>query len=779
MREFRGWRALLTGFVTAAIVTAIFILTYVGYCYYLEQDIKTTMTTEIRAVDNGNGSGQITDQTAEKQQEGEITLLKTTPDNGELKDIYPFQFVLYRELCDIRQTKAGRREFLRYQDLYFPDKTALEFPADLPEGVDTGEIQSTYESAVNRVRDLVGQYLTYQEKERFSFFNENYDYWMKGGDIYLTNSQCRNPDLVDLRDYAFFFRIDFDEYGVPAISDQMEAADAALLRRQLNTILHENAADLMGAGEYAEDVQECMQIYPFFQNALERACLVKMPSNCSVAFGMTMDKWRSGIQMEPEENGFSYYKRKFSAMRVRLVCMFLTMMSFLSGYYYLNSRYEERRVKRVLVKVPFEFALVGFAVLMEGWYMMRSWMAAIYYGSNQDYVSAVVFVYLLFFLAWYVGGCIGEVRVGGIWKYLERRSLLVLFGKTIREWTISIYHDLQNVDLGKSVKKKVLLLLLVNEVIVSLFCCAWFAGIIAVIFYTIFLYFWGMKFISRLQRDYQRILRMSEELSNGNLKYEPEESLGVFEPLKGNLVNIRDGFDKAVQEEVKSHKMKTELITNVSHDLKTPLTAIITYIDLLKEKNLTEEQRSQYLGTLEGKSLRLKTLIEDLFEVSKANSGNIQLNLQNCDLASLIKQVAFEMEDKLSEKHLSLRMTLPEEKVILNLDSEKTFRIYENLFGNVAKYAMDGTRVYVSLTETDREVHVSVKNITEVELYLPAEELTERFVRGDASRGTVEGSGLGLAIVRSFTEIQGGKLEIEIDGDLFKVTTIWKKDSRV
>ena len=268
---------------------------------------------------------------------------------------------------------------------------------------------------------------------------------------------------------------------------------------------------------------------------------------------------------------------------------------------------------------------------------------------------------------------------------------------------------------------------------------------------------------------------MTLQMSEGNLKYEPQKSLGLFEPVKEDLVQIRNGFDKAVQEEVRSHKMKTELITNVSHDLKTPLTAIITYVNLLKEKNLTEEQIQSYVDTRDKKSLRLKRLIEDLFEVSKANSGNVQLNLQTCDLANLIKQCFYELEGQFEEKKLTTRLSMPEGKILLKLDSEKTYRIYENLFNNIVKYAMSGTRVYLSMVEEKDTVVVTVKNITEAELYVPAEELTERFVRGDASRGSIEGSGLGLAIARSFTEIQGGKFEIDVDGDLFKVTTTWRK----
>ena len=171
--------------------------------------------------------------------------------------------------------------------------------------------------------------------------------------------------------------------------------------------------------------------------------------------------------------------------------------------------------------------------------------------------------------------------------------------------------------------------------------------------------------------------------------------------------------------------------------------------------------------------MRLKALIEDLFEVSKANSQNITLDIRDVDIVSMVKQVEFEMEDKLADAGLDVRMSMPEEKVIVPLDSQKTFRIFENLFGNIAKYALPGTRVYVNGFTAKDEVTIILKNITAQELSVSGEELTERFVRGDASRNT-EGSGLGLAIAKSFTEIQGGKFRIELDGDLFKVVLIWK-----
>ena len=213
--------------------------------------------------------------------------------------------------------------------------------------------------------------------------------------------------------------------------------------------------------------------------------------------------------------------------------------------------------------------------------------------------------------------------------------------------------------------------------------------------------------------------------------------------------------------------MKTELISNVSHDLKTPLTSIITYIDLLKNDQLIDEDRKKYIEILERNSLRLKNLIDDLFEVSKVNSGNVHLDLVDVDIVSLIKQAQLESQDKLDEKNLDVRMNCSEEKIICYLDSSKTYRIFENLFINISKYALANTRVYIDLIQIDHQIQITFKNISEAEMTFNENEIVERFVQGDKSRNT-SGSGLGLAIVKSFTELQKGQFKVEVDGDLFK-----------
>ncbi|NRV12718.1 K+-sensing histidine kinase KdpD [Clostridium beijerinckii] len=277
-----------------------------------------------------------------------------------------------------------------------------------------------------------------------------------------------------------------------------------------------------------------------------------------------------------------------------------------------------------------------------------------------------------------------------------------------------------------------------------------------------------------IRNKFSILLNEADRIAGGNLEVEIEDDLGVFNPLKDRIEKIKDGLKKAVNEEVKSQRMKTELISNVSHDLKTPLTSIITYTDLLKKDNLTEEERKSYIDTIDKKSQRLKFLIEDLFEVSKATSGDIKLNLVNVDIVELMRQTQIELDDKIKDSKLILKNSYPASKVILNLDSQKTFRIFENLIINVVKYAMKESRVYIDIIDHEKNVEITIKNMSAEELNFDPFDIVDRFQRGDKSRNT-EGSGLGLAIAKSFVEVQGGTFNIEVDGDLFKVIIIFKK----
>ena len=330
------------------------------------------------------------------------------------------------------------------------------------------------------------------------------------------------------------------------------------------------------------------------------------------------------------------------------------------------------------------------------------------------------------------------------------------------------------VDLKEKNTKKLFFLVGIQCILLSLFCLGWFFGIIGVFIYSIVLYVLLRKYLMKTQKDYVQLFEMTEQLAEGNLEVEIDEDLGIFNAFKEEVMHIQGGFKKAVEAEVRSQRMKTDLIANVSHDLKTPLTSIITYTDLLKDEDLDKEKRAQYLETLDQKAQRLKILIEDLFEMSKASSGNITMNLQEVEVISLMKQTLLELEDKIDAANLMIRRNFPEHKVLLMLDSERTFRVFDNLILNMTKYAMPHTRAYIDIVDLEQSVQIIFRNMSANEINVDVDELTERFVRGDQARHT-EGSGLGLAIAKSFVELQGGTLDIHIDGDLFKVILTFNK----
>jgi len=235
---------------------------------------------------------------------------------------------------------------------------------------------------------------------------------------------------------------------------------------------------------------------------------------------------------------------------------------------------------------------------------------------------------------------------------------------------------------------------------------------------------------------------------------------------------ISRGLQDAVNEQVKAERLKADLITNVSHDLKTPLTSIISYVDLLKRENIENERVQNYISVLEQKASRLKNLTEDLVEASKASSGNVSLELHPIDYSEIILQTLGEFQEKLEKRSLTMIPEIPNESILILADGRQLFRVLENLFNNCAKYALLGSRVYITLKKREKDAIFTMKNISEAPLNISPEELTERFVRGDVSRST-EGSGLGLSIAKSLTKLMSGKMKIEIDGDLYKVSLIF------
>ena len=270
-----------------------------------------------------------------------------------------------------------------------------------------------------------------------------------------------------------------------------------------------------------------------------------------------------------------------------------------------------------------------------------------------------------------------------------------------------------------------------------------------------------------------KLKKAGKEIAEGNMDFEVDTNgmLGEFKKHGENLNSIRNGMANAVEESLKSERMKTELITNVSHDIKTPLTSIINYVDLLEKEKLDNEKADEYIEVLDRQSARLKKLIQDLIDASKASTGNLDVTLEKMDVNVVINQALGEFEDKLAARSIKTIIKSDKEEYFVIADGRHLWRVMENLINNIVKYALEGSRVYIDVKEQDEYISVTFKNISKEELNISGDELMERFVRGDSSRNT-EGSGLGLSIARSLMELQKGKMEIIVDGDLFKVVLL-------
>ncbi|MCM1101979.1 MAG: ATP-binding protein [Clostridium sp.] len=632
----------------------------------------------------------------------------------------------------------------------------------------------------------------------FPYLNENFGYSCEDT---ATGIRVGNLDgsRIDEIDQYFYLVFDFDEYGNCTIDGAKCGDDgnaAVNLRRTAGMSARQNSL-------------EKESFYVNYNTAadvpLDTYMTMSAPVNCRVTYWISKTEWAK-IQERGEiylpygwynvDEGH-YYNYWSCGAENECMCLWLIVL-LLAVFMPLNLPAEETGGSgRFLRSVEFLILLawIGFwgaggafsLWMMSGILSGRAEAAVRQFFWNLGvpslgnlpilallYIGNLLMMTVLFFVsAWYVGLNLREIRRIGLRAYIRKRCVCWKFFPYVKSKVVGIWDSFVHYDLSQKANKKIMKLLLVNGIVLFIISSLWVGGLAVAVIYSALLYVVLRKYISDLQKKYMILLNATNEIAQGNLNVQIKEDVGVFEPFKPQIQRIQQGFRNAVEQEVKSQRMKAELITNVSHDLKTPLTAIITYIDLLKDEQITEEQRREYLDTLERKALRLKVLIEDLFEISRADSHNMNLHIVDVDIVNLMKQVAFEMGDKLSEKNLDLRMDLPEEKILLSLDSQRTYRIYENLFGNIAKYAMPGTRVYVNGFRQRDSVVFILRNITEQEISVNPMELTERFVRGDASRNT-EGSGLGLAIAKSFAELQGGSLEIQVDGDLFKAITVWK-----
>lgn len=569
----------------------------------------------------------------------------------------------------------------------------------------------------------------------------------------------------NLSSFALGIVITYDKYGdidVRIKEGEYKAEQSVAFREVIN-----GYDDSDWETEYNLEVEDTYGDEAVYEGEVETIRLQK-PKNRTYVFAMTEDNLRSYI------NGYGYTGYYATGSMNNSVIVMVLVVALLA--WLLPALPVWRQEDMRILRVPMEAVAIVFCAVM-GILDNNLWRMANRAMGIPDFIDFLIWT-AVFSVTFWAATCVRQVYTLGAFTYFKERTLCVKYWKYIRkgwgyaagkvkEWIHQCYCFIDRIDLSESNNRTIFKIVAVNFIVLAFICTMWVGGIFLLVVYSFLLFCLLRKYFNELQEKYRVLLKATGEIAKGNLDVEITEDLGIFSPFKQEIQKIQTGFKKAVDEEVKSQRMKTELITNVSHDLKTPLTAIITYVNLLKDEK-DDEKRKSYIEVLERKSLRLKVLIEDLFEVSKASSRNVTLNIVDVDVVNLFKQVKLELEDKIAGADLDFRCSYPKEKVTALLDSQKTYRVFENLLVNIIKYAMPHTRVYIEIVREGEEAVVRMKNVSAAELDFNTEEITERFVRGDASRNT-EGSGLGLAIVKSFVELQKGKFKIETEADLFKV----------
>ena len=456
-------------------------------------------------------------------------------------------------------------------------------------------------------------------------------------------------------------------------------------------------------------------------------------------------------------------------VQIGVSVLIAAVLSAILGLFMNMEKIDDSGSLRKVFKFPIEVVLVLFFIFsMVG--LMISSSGQVYTNLYIFYVLYLVGLMIVSLTANYFVILLKSIFNKNTENYLVENALIYrAFKASIREFSKVDKFDNKEINNAKMKFTLVYLVLCIVVFLLFLFFGGMFAAspeaiLIPMIIFAGFIYFIILKNINQVAR----INKEASEIVGGNYKKKIEKTGGLYDGIVDNFNNIGSNLDNAIEDAVKSERLKTELITNVSHDLKTPLTSILNYSDLLSKEDNSQEEAKEYARIINEKSNKLRVLIEDLFEVSKATSNNIELDRQELDFNSLVAQSIGEWEDKIKENNIEIISNLSEEKVMLKIDGQKFSRVLDNLFSNISKYALENSRVYVDLRD-EGGVKLTIKNISKYPLNISAEELMERFTRGEKSR-TTSGSGLGLSIASSFVRAHGASFDIDIDGDLFKVT---------
>lgn len=549
--------------------------------------------------------------------------------------------------------------------------------------------------------------------------------------------------------------------------------------------------------EEAAVTREKVDDYEFFiQSGLNSRIYPYSSENANLAYEYTMNSSNSGVIKiyKVDKNIVDYsndyiYQAKYQSdnalgiiKNIAILCSVLMVLAILSTVYLWKTRIiynnDFALLNKIYRKIPIEISIIG--IVAGGIITIKAIRSSIYYYSygvtnnilliSSTWYEIIMYSLMVALISVLIYLFIKNTKETKDHEYIKSHSLICILGTKMKSFYL-------NIKGRKFVILNFVISLIWIGIAIALLYQGYYnfpfiiAGNVMIAIYVIIVMVYWLKIDKCMTNIYKASSRIRQGDFHQTIK---EEGPATLRLTAENLNNIKDGLEKAISSATRNEQLKTELITNVSHDLKTPLTSIINYIDLLKDENTTEEEKSKYIDIITKKSARLKVLIEDLFEASKAASKTMELNMEKADIVSLVRQTLGEFEEKISRSNLKFVVKLPEEKAYVNIDGKRTWRVLENLFSNVLKYSMDNTRVYVEVIPTEEDVKIVMRNISAFEMDFTEEDILERFRRGDSSRHT-EGSGLGLSIAKSLTELQDGTLKIDIDGDLFKVTVTFKK----
>lgn len=707
----------------------------------------------------------------------------------------------------IQDTRSQLESITTYSQLVSADHngdmviTADDVFRRLTNADTTSAIKSSYRYADIVERDDIGYMLTAACSDDTNVSINNGKIKVMTGNIKLINDEARLDDNIYTNDYDSTIEVPVKRYIVFDKQSDMEHGEQyinALMGNDTDSVLTADGKsittqDIMYGDYYPSSVEKL-----YFDDTDEIGsssgngyCLVlsydaysfiNITGKCYVDVAAAVDNIKASNPEMVQYIGIWRTKSKgilagFAVML--LLCIVMSIFSMVNAGVKTGKetitlgRFERTPTELVLaMAVCSAAAAVGICVESGIASMcVNQYRNYTFVSENIQYIAFLVPVACLYSVAlFFFNNMVAKVKAGTFWAdCLIIRALKWIAGKTKSCFRYVKSH----MSLTQKGVWAYIGITIVEIIFVAILAAGSMRGLLWVVIYIILKWLCIVGIVAYLIQT-QELYKCAKEMAEGNLdrKADTSKMFWVFRAHGEHLNQIRDGMSKAVEARIKSEHLKTELITNVSHDIKTPLTSIINYVDLLQKGDMDEKTRQEYIEVLSRQSARLKKLIEDLVEASKASTGNIQINWAEIDANMLLEQAIGEYGDKLDKAGLKVVFTGSDTPAVVMADGQHLWRVFDNLLANISKYAMPGTRVYASVIRGDGEVRMEFKNISRDPLNVSSDELMERFVRGDSSRNT-EGSGLGLSIANSLCTLMNARFTISIDGDLFKAAIIF------